>query len=137
MLAIVREGGREGGRERKTKFGLGKRIYMKCYYSNIESRSLPLSLPSSFVHYLSMFPLFSHADIKTSSENGQFSDAEITIIDKTHSRSKCEEKPLLKSTSSEEEQPSTDSKVVGVEIYTVYCKCVLVLIAAGRDWECG
>ena len=56
---------------------------------------------------------------ETPSENGQFSDAEITIIDNiTPSKSKCEEKPLLKSTSSEEEQPSADSKVLRVEIYS-------------------
>ena len=42
------------------------------------------------------------------SENGQFSDAEITIIDNTCSRSKRERSPLL----TDKEQPSTDSKVL-------------------------
>ena len=71
------------------------------------------------------------------SENGQFSDAEITIIDNTHSKSKCEKKPLLKATPSDEEQPSTNSKVLDC---IAHCKCALVLISVygetGNVAEC-
>ena len=69
----------------------------------------PPPLPSLFI----LVSTFSHADIKTSpSENGQLSDAEITFIDSTHTRSKYEESPLLKFRPSDKEQPSTHSKVL-------------------------
>ena len=86
--------------------------------------SLPPLLPPLLLPPLSILvSTFSHADIKTSpSENGQFSDAEITIIDNiTRSRSKCEEKPLLKSTPSDKEQPSTDSKVLSLQLTVNVC----------------
>ena len=73
-------------------YSLARYFSLSLFFSpSFPPSFLPPSLPPSLSPYLCFNFIMHIADTEEPpSENGQFSDAEITIIDNTHSKSKCE-----------------------------------------------